>query len=118
MLIFEESFFAGMVRDAHLAKRFYDMAAETSQDALWPVSPHVFEPSFASSSPLPHHLGAYVIGPMRTSLLVCNSNGGFLVQVMLCRTQLQAGMAAGTAAIRVIRVCRFWTRHSVPMCVA
>ena len=27
----------GMVRDAHLAKRFYDMAAETSQDAIWPV---------------------------------------------------------------------------------
>jgi hypothetical protein len=27
----------GMVRDAHLAKRFYDMAAETDKDALWPV---------------------------------------------------------------------------------
>jgi hypothetical protein len=25
------------VRDTHLAKRFYDMAAETSPDALWPV---------------------------------------------------------------------------------
>ena len=28
----------GMASDAHLAKRFYDMAAETSQDAIWPVS--------------------------------------------------------------------------------
>jgi len=27
----------GLPKDLHLAKRFYDMAVETSQDALWPV---------------------------------------------------------------------------------
>ena len=27
----------GIARDLHLAKRFYDMAAETAQDAVWPV---------------------------------------------------------------------------------
>ncbi|KAJ1463716.1 hypothetical protein T484DRAFT_1873387 [Baffinella frigidus] len=27
----------GIARDLHLAKRFYDMAAETSQEAIWPV---------------------------------------------------------------------------------
>lgn len=28
----------GLPQDLHLAKRFYDMAAETSQDAVWPVA--------------------------------------------------------------------------------
>jgi hypothetical protein len=27
----------GIARDLHLAKRFYDMAAETAEDAVWPV---------------------------------------------------------------------------------